>query len=453
MEPQENKMGTMPVKKLLISMSLPMMISMLVQALYNVVDSIFVAQLSEQALTAVSLGFPLQNLMIAVGSGTGVGINAMLSKSLGEKRFDEADKAANTGLLLAVLSSLFFVLIGLFAVTPFLKSMTKTTEVVEYGETYLRIVLCFSMGLFLQMTGERILQSTGRTMLSMIAQLTGAVLNLIFDPILIFGVPALGIPSLGIAGAAIATVFGQHAAAVVALILNVKKNKELHFSLKKILKPEGQAVARIYKVGVPSILMMAIGSLTNYLLNQILIRFSETATAVFGAYFKMQSFFFMPLFGLNGGLVPIMAYNYGARDKKRVLEALRFAVILAVILMTVGTIIFEVFPKTLLGFFNASEHMLEIGVPALRIIGAHFPVAAVCIMLSATFQAFAKGMYSLITSLLRQVVALVPAALILALIFKDVDAVWFSFLIAEVVSMIAVFIFYNKLKRDIIDKL
>ena len=453
MEPQENKMGTMPVKKLLISMSLPMMISMLVQALYNVVDSIFVAQLSEQALTAVSLGFPLQNLMIAVGSGTGVGINAMLSKSLGEKRFDEADKAANTGLLLAVLSSLFFVLIGLFAVTPFLKSMTKTTEVVEYGETYLRIVLCFSMDLFLQMTGERILQSTGRTMLSMIAQLTGAVLNLIFDPILIFGVPALGIPSLGIAGAAIATVFGQHAAAVVALILNVKKNKELHFSLKKILKPEGQAIARIYKVGVPSILMMAIGSLTNYLLNQILIRFSETATAVFGAYFKMQSFFFMPLFGLNGGLVPIMAYNYGARDKKRVLEALRFAVILAVILMTVGTIIFEVFPKTLLGFFNASEHMLEIGVPALRIIGAHFPVAAVCIMLSATFQAFAKGMYSLITSLLRQVVALVPAALILALIFKDVDAVWFSFLIAEVVSLIAVFIFYNKLKRDIIDKL
>ena len=453
MEPQENKMGTMPVKKLLISMSLPMMISMLVQALYNVVDSIFVAQLSEQALTAVSLGFPLQNLMIAVGSGTGVGINAMLSKSLGEKRFDEADKAANTGLLLAVLSSLFFVLIGLFAVTPFLKSMTKTTEVVEYGETYLRIVLCFSLGLFLQMTGERILQSTGRTMLSMIAQLTGAILNLIFDPILIFGVPALGIPSLGIAGAAIATVFGQHAAAVVALILNVKKNKELHFSLKKILKPEGQAVARIYKVGVPSILMMAIGSLTNYLLNQILIRFSETATAVFGAYFKMQSFFFMPLFGLNGGLVPIMAYNYGARDKKRVLEALRFAVILAVILMTVGTIIFEVFPKTLLGFFNASEHMLEIGVPALRIIGAHFPVAAVCIMLSATFQAFAKGMYSLITSLLRQVVALVPAALILALIFKDVDAVWFSFLIAEVVSLIAVFIFYNKLKRDIIDKL
>ena len=446
-------MGTMPVKKLLITMSLPMMISMLVQALYNVVDSIFVAQISEQALTAVSLGFPLQNLMIAVGSGTGVGINAMLSKALGEKRFDEADKAANTGLLLAVLSTVFFILLGIFAVSPFMNSMTETKEVVEYGETYLRIVLCFSLGIFMAMTAERILQSTGRTLFSMIAQLSGAVTNLIFDPILIFGVPALGIPSLGIAGAAIATVFGQHVAATVGVILNLTKNKELHFSWKCILKPEGQVVGRIYKVGVPSILMMSVGSVMNYLLNRILISFSETATAVFGAYFKMQSFFFMPLFGMNNGLIPIMAYNYGARNKKRVMEALHFAIILAVLLMSAGTIIFETIPEVLLGFFNASQHMLDIGVPALRIIGAHFPLAAVAIMLSSTFQAFAKSIYSLITSLLRQIVALIPAAYILALVFKDVNAVWFSFLIAEVVSLIAVMVFYRKLKREIIDKL
>ena len=453
MEPQENKMGTMPVKKLLITMSLPMMISMLVQALYNIVDSIFVAQLSEQALTAVSLGFPLQNLMIAVGSGTGVGINAMLSKSLGEKRFEEADKAANTGFFLAIMSTIFFVLLGIFAVSPFMNFMSETKEVVEYGETYLRIVLCFSMGLFLAMTAERILQSTGRTLFSMIAQLSGAVFNIIFDPILIFGVPALGIPRLEIAGAAIATVAGQHVAAVVGILLNVLKNKEIKFSWKRFFKPEGATVGRIYKVGVPSILMMSVGSVMNFLLNKILITFTETATAVFGAYFKMQSFFFMPLFGMNNGLVPIMAYNYGARNRKRVLDVLKFAVILAVVLMTVGTIIFETIPEVLLGMFNASEEMLKIGVPALRIIGAHFPLAAVAIMLSSTFQAFAKSIYSLIVSLLRQIVALIPAAYILALVFNNVDAVWFSFLIAEVVSLIAVIIFYRKLKRDIIDKL
>ena len=453
MEPQENKMGTMPVKKLLITMSLPMMISMLVQALYNIVDSIFVAQLSEQALTAVSLGFPLQNLMIAVGSGTGVGINAMLSKSLGEKRFEEADKAANTGFFLAIMSTIFFVLLGIFAVSPFMNFMSETKEVVEYGETYLRIVLCFSMGLFLAMTAERILQSTGRTLFSMIAQLSGAIFNIIFDPILIFGVPALGIPRLEIAGAAIATVAGQHVAAVVGILLNVLKNKEIKFSWKRFFKPEGATVGRIYKVGVPSILMMSVGSVMNFLLNKILITFTETATAVFGAYFKMQSFFFMPLFGMNNGLVPIMAYNYGARNRKRVLDVLKFAVILAVVLMTVGTIIFETIPEVLLGMFNASEEMLKIGVPALRIIGAHFPLAAVAIMLSSTFQAFAKSVYSLIVSLLRQIVALIPAAYILALVFNNVDAVWFSFLIAEVVSLIAVIIFYRKLKRDIIDKL
>ena len=453
MEPQENKMGTMPVKKLLISMSLPMMISMLVQALYNVVDSIFVAQISEQALTAVSLGFPLQNLMIAVGTGTGVGINAMLSKSLGEKRFDESDRAANTGLFLAVLSGIFFIILGLLVTSPFMNSMTKTKEVVEYGETYLRIVLCFSMGLFIAITCERLLQSTGRTMLSMIAQLSGAIFNIIFDPILIFGVPALGIPRLEIAGAAIATVGGQHVAAVVGILLNLKKNKEIHFSLKKILKPEGRVVGRIYKVGVPSILMMSVGSIMNFLLNKILISFTETATAVFGVYFKLQCFFFMPVFGMNNGLVPIMAYNYGARNRKRIMDVLRFAVLLAIIVMSVGTIVFETLPEVLLGLFNASEDMLRIGVPALRIIGVHFPIAAVAIMLSSTFQAFAKSIYSLIVSLLRQIVALIPAAYILALLFKDVDAVWFSFLIAEVVSLIAVIIFYRKLKKDIIDKL
>ena len=320
MERKENKMGVMPVKKLIINMSLPMMFSMLVQALYNIVDSIFVSRLSESALTAVTLAFPMQNLMIAVGSGTGVGINALLSRSLGEKNYEKADKAANTGIFLILMSMLVFVALGLFAAGPFVAFQTPDAEIQGLGETYLRIVCTMSVGIFLQMTFERLLQSTGRTVLSMISQLSGAVINIIFDPILIFGY--LGFPKLGVAGAAYATVLGQVVAAVIGLVLNVKKNEEIHLRIADIVRPDRRTVRQIYAVGVPSVLMISIGSLMTFFMNMILKPFEATAQAVFGAYFKLQSFFFMPVFGLNNGLIPILAFNYGAKNRSRIDGAL-----------------------------------------------------------------------------------------------------------------------------------
>ena len=321
-KPTENKMGVMPVKSLIVSMSLPMMVSMLVQALYNIVDSIFVAQLSEDALTAVTLAFPMQNLMIAVGSGTGVGINALLSRSLGKKEFEEANAAANTGILLNAFNYILFLIIGVFGVRPFIESQTKSAIIADYGTTYLKYVCILSFGLFFQMTFERLLQSTGRTFQSMISQMTGAIINIILDPMLIFGIGPF--PKLGVAGAAIATVFGQVIAATIGIILNVTKNKDITISIKRILSPKANTVKQIYIVGVPSILMISIGSIMTYLLNKILDKFSSTAVAVFGVYFKLQSFFFMPVFGLNNGLIPVLSYNYGARRKDRIDEALHF---------------------------------------------------------------------------------------------------------------------------------
>ena len=444
---QENKMGVMPVKKLIITMSLPMMISMLVQALYNIVDSIFVSRIGESALTAVTLAFPMQNLMIAVGSGTGVGINALLSRSLGENRFDQSDAAANTGLLLAFFSAVGFLLLGLFGAKPFIAAQTDNAEIIAYGSAYLGIVTCFSFGLLFQMTFERLLQSTGQTVYSMISQLTGAIFNIIFDPILIFGY--FGFPKLGVAGAAYATVLGQMLAAVVGLTLNLKKNKELHFSFSRILHPQAETVKRIYSVGVPTILMMSIGSLMTYLMNQILIGFSETAAAVFGVYFKLQSFFFMPVFGMNNGLIPVLAYNYGAKKKARINEALKFSVFLALGIMLTGTFVFEMFPEYLLSLFSASDEMLRIGVPALRIICTCFPVAAVCIVLGSTFQAFSQSIYSLIVSVMRQLVALIPAAWLLSLT-GNINNVWWAFPIAEVMSLIFSLIFFKKIYDDVI---
>ena len=438
-------MGVMPIKKLIVTMSLPMMISMLVQALYNVVDTYFVAQVSEQAMTAVTLAFPLQNLMIAVGSGTGVGINALLSRSLGEKRFDRSDAAANTGLLLAFLSYLAFLLIGIFAAHPFV--MTQVADpvrdkvVADYATTYLRIVCCLSIGLFFQMTFERLLQSTGRTIYSMISQGTGAILNIIFDPILIFGL--FGFPKLGVAGAAYATVFGQIVGSIIGMTLNLKKNEEITFSVRGILHPQASVVKEIYFVGVPSILMMSIGSLMTYLMNRILRTFSNTAIAVFGVYFRLQSFFFMPVFGLNNGLIPVLAYNYGARNRERIKEALRFALILAVSIMAVGTVIFESIPVQLLRVFNASDEMLRIGVPALRIICLSFMMAGGCIVLGSTFQAFAKSYYSLIISVARQIVVLIPAAWLLSKT-GEVTNVWWAFPIAELVSVALSLYFFKR---------
>lgn len=449
--PRENKMGTMPVKQLIISMSLPMMVSMLVQALYNIVDSVFVAQISESALTAVTLAFPLQSVMIAVGAGTGVGINALLSRSLGEKKFERSDAAANTAILLAFFSFLAFVFIGIFLSRPFILTQTDNAEIIEYGTTYLSIVCTFSMGLFFQVTFERLLQSTGLTLYSMISQIVGAVFNIIFDPILIFGL--IGFPRLGVAGAAIATVLGQCLAACIGLFLNLKKNKELHFSLKRILSPKGSVIGRIYYVGVPSILMMAIGSIMTYLMNLILVAFSDTAVAVFGVYFKLQSFFFMPVFGLNNGCVPVLAYNYGARKPDRIKAALKFSMQLAFVVMCCGTAIFELFPGVLLKMFNANDSMMAMGKIALRIIAVHFPLAAIGITLGGVFQAFSKATYSLVVSLMRQLVVLIPVAWLLARLTQNVDAVWWCFPIAEVVSLMVSIFFYRRIKKNIIDKL
>lgn len=448
---KENKMGVLPVKRLIVSMSLPMMVSMLVQALYNIVDSIFVSQINEQALTAVTYAFPMQTMMIAVGSGTGVGINALLSKSLGEKKFDRSDAAANTGLLLIFFSYIAFLLLGLFVSGPFLRTQTTDPMITEYGTTYLRIVCCLSFGLFFQMTFERLLQSTGLTVYSMASQMTGAIFNIIFDPILIFGY--FGFPKLGVAGAAYATVFGQMIGAAIGLTLNLRKNREIHFSIARILHPDGDVVKKIYFVGVPSILMMSIGSVMSYLMNRILTGFSSTAAAVFGVYFKLQSFFFMPVFGLNNGLIPVLAYNLGARKKGRINEALKFSLALAIGIMLCGMLIFELVPDQLLSLFNASDNMKEMGEIALRTVAIHFPIAALGITLGSVFQAFSRSYYSLVISLARQLVVLIPAAWLIARLTGNVNMVWWSFIVAEIVSGVLSVLFFRRVYRDVVQPL
>ncbi len=447
---KENKMGVMPVKQLIISMSLPMMISMLVQALYNVVDSIFVAKLSEDALTAVTLAFPMQNLMIALASGTGVGINALLSRSLGEKKFENSDAAANMGLLLTFFNYIAFLIIGIFFAGPFIHSQTDIAEIAAYGKEYLTIICCLSFCVFFQVTFERLLQSTGKTIYSMITQATGAVINIIFDPLLIFGLGPF--PALGVAGAAYATILGQLVASIIGLFCNLKFNNEINISLKKILKPLPSIIGEIYYVGVPSILMMSIGSIMTYMMNRILGGFSSTATAVFGVYFKLQSFFFMPVFGLNNGLIPVLAYNYGARNKDRIKEALRFALMLAVSIMIVGTVCFLTIPSVLLSLFNASDSMVAIGIHALRIISISFPIAGVCIAMGSIFQAFSKSFYSLFVSIGRQLVVLIPMAWLLSLT-GVLDNVWWAFPIAELASVVLSTYFFKKLYSSTVAKM
>ena len=449
---KENKMGVMPVKQLIISMSLPMMISMLVQALYNVVDSIFVSRIGDHvsALTAVTLAFPMQNLMIALGSGTGVGINALLSRSLGEKRFDRSDAAANSGLLLTFFNFVIFLLIGLFYVRSFISSQTENPLIIEYGTTYLGIICCFSLGIFFQMTFERLLQSTGKTFFSMISQATGAIINIIFDPLLIFGIGPF--PELGVAGAAYATILGQFIGASIGLFCNLKYNREITFSFKSILTPKADIIKEIYYVGVPSILMMSIGSIMTYLMNLILSTFSDAATAVFGVYFKLQSFFFMPVFGLNNGLIPVLAFNYGAKRKNRIIESLKFALALALSIMLIGMVTFLVIPEHLLGLFKASDQLLVIGVPALRTICLSFPLAGICIAMGSIFQAFSKSIYSLVISVGRQLVVLIPAAWLLAQT-GVLNSVWWAFPIAELASLILSTCFFMKLYRETVAKL
>ncbi|MBP3719392.1 MAG: MATE family efflux transporter [Eubacterium sp.] len=420
---------------------------MLVQAMYNIVDSIFVSHLSEDALTAVTLAFPLQMMIISVGSGTGVGINALLSKALGEKKQKRANKAANNGLLLTFISFIIFVAVGIFIAEPFIRSQTDSANIADMGTVYLYTCCTLSIGVFFQMTFERLLQSTGRTHLSMISQITGAVINIIFDPIFIFGY--FGIEGMGVVGAAYATVLGQCVAAVVGLILNVKFNPDIKISLKKMFKPSWKTIRRIYAVGVPSILMMAIGSIMSYCMNQILGIFSSTAVAVFGAYFKLQSFIFMPIFGLNNGLIPVLAYNYGAHSKDRIREAVRFSMKLALSIMVIGTIVFWSIPKFLLGFFDASDYMLTLGVPALRIISLSFPVASLCIAMGSMFQAFSKSKYSLIVSVGRQLVVLIPVAWLLAQT-GEVQNVWWAFPVAELMSLALSVYFYRRINHNIV---
>lgn len=446
---KENKMGTMPVNRLLLGMSLPMMLSMLVQALYNIVDSIFVARISEDALTAVSLAFPMQTLMIALGGGMGVGVNAVLSKALGEKDYEKVNATAKNGIFLACINAIIFLVVGLTAVRPFYEAQTDNQDIINYGVDYLTIVCCCSFGIYCQFIFERLLQSTGKTVFAMITQLIGAGTNLILDPIFIFGY--FGVPKLGVAGAAIATVIGQVFAGIAAIIINVNANDEIKLNFKGF-RPSGSIIVKIYKVGVPSIIMQSIGSVMTYGMNQILMAFSSTAAAVFGVYFKLQSFIFMPVFGLNNGMVPIIAFNYGAQNRERMVKTIKLSIIYAMSIMCLGTVIFNLIPEPLLMLFEASPQMIDMGVPALRIISLHFLLAGFCIIGGSVFQALGCAVYSMINSICRQVVVLLPAAWLLSKL-GNVNYVWFAFPIAELMSLTMTSIFMVKINKDIISKI
>lgn len=446
---KENKMGTMPVNKLLVTMSLPMVISMIVQALYNIVDSIFVSRLSEDALTAVSMAFPMQNLMISVAVGTGVGINAMLSRALGEKKFEAANKTAENGIFIEVLGYVLFLLIGIFVTKPFFLAQAGAGDIANMGIEYTRICLLMSFGIFMQIGFERILQSTGRTIFTMITQSTGAIINIILDPILIFGL--FGMPKMGVAGAAIATVTGQICAAILAITFNLTKNPDVHISFKGF-KPQIIFVKNILSVGIPSIIMSSVGSAMTFGMNKILITFSSTAVAVFGVYFKLNSFVFMPVFGLNNGMVPIVSYNYGAQNKKRLTKTIKLAIMYAVCIMFIGIILFQFIPDVLLRLFDASDHMLEIGIPALRVISLSFAFAGICIVISSSLQALGHGFLSMMISITRQLIILLPSAYILAK-FGGIHAVWWSFNIAEIASLTLSLLFFKHMYNKIIKHL
>lgn len=446
---QENKMGVMPIPKLLITMSLPIVLSMLVQALYNIVDSIFVAQINENALTAVSLAFPVQNLMIAISAGTGVGINALLSRNLGEKKYEDANLAARNGIFLAIVSSIIMALIGIFGSRPFFLMQTKDPQIVSYGTQYMTIITVVSIGIFMQITFERLLQATGRTIYTMITQGLGAIINIILDPILIFGL--FGFPRMEVAGAALATITGQVIAVFLSLYYNIKKNPEININMKGF-RPNKRVISYIYQVGIPSIIMQSIGSVMVFGMNKILLLFSSTAAAVFGVYFKLQSFIFMPIFGLNNGMIPIIAYNYGSRQKKRILSTIKLSVGIAVFIMCIGFFLFQAFPAQLLSFFDASEHMLEIGVPALRIISLSFIFAGYCIIIGSVFQALGNGMYSLVVSAARQLLVILPVAYLFAMIF-GLHMVWWAIPIAEIVSVLLSMFLFRRIKRLRLDSM
>ncbi|AEF86443.1 MATE efflux family protein [Treponema primitia ZAS-2] len=437
----ENIMGVMTENRLLLTLSIPMVISMTVQALYNIVDSIFVAQINENALTAVSLAFPVQNLMIAVSVGTGVGINAFLSRSLGEKNSDAANGSAVNGLFVIWLSSAVFIIAGIFFSQAYFRAQTDIQEIIEYGQDYMFIVCVFSLGIFNQVTLERLLSSTGKTFYAMCSQAAGAVINIILDPIMIFGL--LGFPKMGVRGAAIATVIGQSLGALIALFFNLRVNHDIKLSFRKF-RPNGRIIKAIYGVGIPAILMTAIGSIMTYGINKIVLPFTATAAAVFGVYFKLQSFVFMPIFGLSNAMVPIIAYNYGAKKKIRIIKTIRMSVIYATGIMLVGLVLFQLIPGPLLRMFNATEEMLAIGIPVLRIISLIFIFAGLCVVLNSVFQALGHGTESLIVSFARQLVILLPAAWLLSRT-GSLAAVWWAFPISEIGSLVLSLIFMARI--------
>ena len=438
-------MGTMPEGRLLANMAVPMMFSMLLQALYNVVDSYFVSRVSQDAFNALSLAFPLQSLIIALGGGTGLGVNALVARALGEKDQETADRTANTGVVLFALCAAVFAVVGFTVSGPFFRAQTDVNGIVEAGTVYCTICLGFSAGIFFQFCFERLLQATGRTKLSMITQVTGAVINIIMDPILIFGY--FGFPAMGVKGAAIATVLGQIIAAFIGLYINVKMNPDVHLRLSE-MRWRGEIAAEVYKIGFPSILMQSVSSLLVFCLNQILLTFSTVATAVYGAYFKLQSFVFMPIFGLNNGMVPIISYNYGARRPDRVKKTIRLSMYAAVSIMAVGLLLFELFPAQLLRVFNADGEMLAQGIPALRIIATHFVLAGFCIIAGSVCQAIGNPMHSLLISVCRQMLALLPAAYLLSLT-RRLELVWLAFPIAELVSVVLSAYFLRRTLRGI----
>ena len=463
MEPRENKLGVMPIQKLIWNMSLPIIASMLVQSLYNIVDSIFVSRICEQALTAVSLAFPAQNLMIGLATGTAVGMNAMFGRALGAKLQHRANQVAMNGILLAVAGFVLSAVLALCFARPFFAAQTAIPYIIEEGTKYLHVCCGCSLGLFGQVMLERILQGTGRSLLSMCTQGLGAIINIIFDPIFIFDelhlfgltLPGFG---MGVTGAAIATVLGQFCGMILALILNLKKNPDVKLSLKGF-RPSWTIIGNIYGIGLPSVIMVGVGSVMTFLMNKILITYhqaKETAATAFGIYFKLNSFVFMPVFGMNNGVIPILAYNFGAQNRERMMEAIKRSIVYVALIMLAGMAIFEAIPSTLLQLFDATETMLAVGTPALRIIALGFSLAGVCIGFSSSFQALGKSVYSMITSIVRQLLVLIPAAYVLARYGASVgnsDLVWWSYPVAEIFSLLVSVLCFIRLYRTVIDKI
>mgnify|MGYP000583327225 FL=1 len=446
---EENKLGVMPITKLIWNMSLPIIASMLVQALYNIVDSWFVSRVSEQALTAVSLAFPAQNLMIGLATGTAVGVNALMGRALGAGLRERADKVANNGVFLAVVGFVISALLGLTCSDLFFRSQTQVESIIQMGNDYLRIVTIGSLGMFCQIMYERLLQGTGRSILSMYTQGLGAIINIILDPIFIFGL------KMGVAGAAVATIIGQFCGCALAIYFNHKKNTDITLSLRGF-RPNWRLIGEIYAIGLPSVIMIAIGSVMTFLMNKILITYHaahETAATAFGVYFKLNSFIFMPIFGLNNGVIPIVAYNYGAQNRRRMMATIKRSALYACCIMVFGTVLFWAIPDTLLRLFDASDVMLAAGVPALRIISLSFCMAGACIALGSSFQALGKSMYSMVTSIVRQLVFLIPIAYVLARYGASVgnsDLVWWCYPLAEIFSLTLTLVFFSRMYKTII---